>query len=263
MINSLHLLGHEIPIYGLAAAIGIFVAVIYLKVNVRKRQFADLDRDLELAFLYALIGTAVGSKLLYLLIESGHIIENISKYGSIKTWYAYITGGFVFFGGFIGCIAALYIYSKRAGISFSHLLQLMLPAFPLAHAISRTGCFLTGCCYGKQAQVFFAVTYTCSNYAPNGVPLIPVQMIEAVYELLLFVLLWRDSKRSESGTKMLAEYCILYGTGRFILEFFRGDAYRGFIGPLSVSQVISLICITAGCAYILHVRQDRGRRWMN
>ena len=42
---------------------------------------------------------------------------------------------------------------------------------------------------------------------------------------------------------MLAVYFLLYGVIRFVLEFFRGDRYRGFVGVLSISQVLSLVVV--------------------
>ena len=251
MLPYVHFAGRDIPVYSLAAAAGIIAAVIYLKRMVKREQFRDLDRYLELAFLAALLGTAIGAKLLYLIIEAGNIIREAPALGAAETIYRNMAGGFVMYGGMIGCFAALYLYSRRAKLSFSHLLSLMLPAFPLAHAIARCGCFAAGCCYGRETHSFFAVTYKESLFAPAGVPLVPVQLIEAFLELVFFVLLYRDSKKGMPGSKMLAKYLLLYGCARFILEFLRGDMSRGFIGIFSVSQIISIICIAAGTIILI------------
>ena len=251
MLDHLTILGKSISVYGLTAAVGMIAAVFYMKMMVRREMFRDLDRHLELAFAWALAGIALGSKLLYLVMEHSNIVKDIGSMGLEMAAYKYFTGGFVFYGGLLGCMVALYLYCKHLKVSFIHLLQLALPAFPLAHAIGRCGCFLVGCCYGRETDTFFAVTYTHSHFAPNGVPLIPTQLIGAVCELLLFILLYRDSVRGQSGGAMLSKYLVAYGVGRFILEYFRGDDYRGFIGVLSVAQIISLICIICGTiAYI-------------
>ena len=42
-------------------------------------------------------------------------------------------------------------------------------------------------------------------------------------------------------------YMVLYGIGRFIIEFFRND-YRGAIGFLSTSQFISIFIVAIGIA---------------
>ena len=38
-------------------------------------------------------------------------------------------------------------------------------------------------------------------------------------------------------------YLIAYAIFRFVIEFFRGDAVRGGFGPLSFSQVVSLLIL--------------------
>jgi len=61
--------------------------------------------------------------------------------------------------------------------------------------------------------------------------------------LLLFVfLVWLGRRRHRDGDVIIA-YTLLYAVARFVLEFFRGDADRGFIfgGLLSTSQFIGII----------------------
>lgn len=250
--------GRSISVYGLMAAAGILVSVLYLKIMVRRERWKDLDRELELAVTACIIGTAIGSKLLYLAVEAGNIPDSVRDCGYVAAASAYLTGGFVFYGGLFGCIAALYIYCRRAGIAFSHFLQLMMPVIPLAHAFGRLGCFMTGCCYGAGYRAFFSVTYCDSQFAPNGVPLVPVQLIEAFVELILFIVLYMDSKKGRDGMLMLGKYLLIYGSARFVLEYFRGDEYRGIIGSLSVSQMISIICVCIG-TYIIH-KTMKGRK---
>lgn len=252
MFTQISLLGKTIPTYSLAAAVGIIAAVFYTKKGVRDEYYIDLDRHLELELICALAGTAAGAKLLYLIIEYRHIIADVGAYGLAKAGYSYLVGGFVFYGGLLGYITAIYIYCRSSEVSFSHSLQLVLPAFPLAHGFGRIGCYVTGCCFGKETHGLLHVIYSNSAFAPNGVPLVPVQLIESVYEFALFFILYADSKHKVPGYVMLSKYAVLYGCGRFVIELFRGDSYRGYIGWLSVSQVISLICIAAGIAYILH-----------
>ena len=126
----------------------------------------------------------------------------------------------------------------------------LLPIMPLIHGIGRVGCFCMGCCYGKPSHIL-GIAFQCSKIAPNGVPLLPVQLYEALIEICLFVILARLSVRKTAGSKMLGIYCSVYGVSRFCLEFFRGDSYRGFIGRLSISQIISLLLIAGGTILLL------------
>jgi phosphatidylglycerol:prolipoprotein diacylglycerol transferase len=99
--------------------------------------------------------------------------------------------------------------------------------------------------YGRPANVPWAVTFTDPDAAriggaPLGVPLHPVQLYESAVCLALFAwLVWFGRRKRTEGDIILA-YTILYAVSRFFLEYFRGDADRGFVfgGLLSTSQFI-------------------------
>ena len=102
--------------------------------------------------------------------------------------------------------------------------------------------------YGRPTQLPWAVTFTDPDAAriggaPLGVPLHPVQLYESIVCLALFAVLVRRSRRKWFDGEVILAYTTLYAIARFILEFFRGDADRGFVagGWLSTSQFIALI----------------------
>ena len=64
--------------------------------------------------------------------------------------------------------------------------------------------------------------------------------------LLFFFLILYDRKWKKRDGEVTAWYLILYSAGRFILEFWRGDAIRGAVGPLSTSQFIGIFTFLAG-----------------
>ena len=76
---------------------------------------------------------------------------------------------------------------------------------------------------------------------------------QLVLPFLLSALLQRGWTR-----RLLPLYLALYAAGRFLLEFLRGDAIRGFAGPLSTSQWISL-GILAVCGVLLLRSRRRPR----
>lgn len=59
--------------------------------------------------------------------------------------------------------------------------------------------------------------------------------------------------------KLLAVYLLVYPVGRFLLEFWRGDEYRGFLFGLSTSQLIS-IALFIGTIVFLAVSAVKKRR---
>ena len=72
---------------------------------------------------------------------------------------------------------------------------------------------------------------------------------------MIFLLLPRYSRRAKAPGKTLAAYLLLYAPVRFVLEFLRGDPARGFFGPLSTSQWLSLAAAGAALAWLARVRR--------
>ena len=163
--------------------------------------------------------------------------------------------GFTFYGWLMGCIVFYCVYGKLCLIKQHLLFNLFLPSFSLAQAIGRVGCFCGGCCYGLPSESlgikYPAGSLPCLKYGDT--PLIPVQLIESVYLLLIFAILYTKIPfRKRAGW-----YLILMPSGRFLLEFLRGDN-RGCIGELrwlSPAQMLSIILIIAGILVV--------NRWKN
>ncbi|MEE0610986.1 MAG: prolipoprotein diacylglyceryl transferase family protein, partial [Oscillospiraceae bacterium] len=65
-------------------------------------------------------------------------------------------------------------------------------------------------------------------------------------EAAIFVLLLYHLKKRVRGSALTAIYLLSYGVLRFVLEFFRGDSYRGMLYGLSLSQYISILGIVVG-----------------
>ena len=86
------------------------------------------------------------------------------------------------------------------------------------------------------------------------------QPLHQRHTALFGVLVWLEGRRHRDGDVIVA-YTVLYAIARFILEFFRGDADRGFLfgGLLSTSQFIgALMCIVA--VIVLFVRKPAKTR---
>lgn len=245
MLPYITVFSHRVAMYGVMAAVGVMLAVLYLR-RAEKR-FPETAADAELVFIYGLIGMFVGAKLLSLLTALPELRADLPLLASDMGAFCrkYLYAGFVFYGGLYGILLAVWLYAKLSGGEFALLLTAYLPIVPLIHGFGRLGCFCAGCCYGKPSERL-GIAFTRSEIAPNGVPLLPVQLIEAALVFGLFFLLRRMSRRRADGRRMLGWYLLLYSVGRFVLELFRGDAYRGFIGALSVSQVIALLSLLGG-----------------
>ena len=233
--------GHFIAYYGLMIVIGIVAAAFIAYVQI-KRFHLDWNDFLILCGMSGLFGIA-GAKILYLLISIPVIeTERLSDLSYVSTL---MNGGFVFYGGLIGVFPALYLCKNKLGISVSEYLQYCIGCIPIVHGFGRIGCYLVGCCHGIPYDGLFSVTYSDSRYAPNGVPLLPVQLLEAFGEFGIGMALLFLCKR-QKGISAAAMYMTLYSVMRFFLEYLRGDIIRGSLYNFSTSQYISVAMFIIG-----------------
>ncbi len=254
MYPTVTVFGYTLTTYGLMIAAGILAIVAYY--NIFRRRFCVGDADVQLALIFGSIGAFIGAKLLYLLTVLPQFLADLTNpsLSLSAVLNAYLTGGFVFYGGVYGAFLAVWLYCRHYRIDWGQMLTCVLPAVPLFHIFGRIGCFLTGCCYGIENETL-GIVFSESEIAPNGVPLLPVQLMEAAVELVLFLVLIRMAKRPDAGRRMLAVWLTGYSLARFILEFFRGDSIRGFIGPFSTSQVIAIFSILVGAAILCYTKK--------
>jgi phosphatidylglycerol:prolipoprotein diacylglycerol transferase len=244
-----------IPYYGLMILIGLIVG-ISVGLLLCKREKKDIN-DFILLISFTGLGALIGAKLLYLIVSLPEIDIN-RFFTDYKYFHAYMQGGFVFYGGVIGGMISCYIGSKATKIDIKEYLSISMPGIAFAHGFGRLGCNLAGCCYGIYYDGPFSRIYEHSLFAPNHVHLFPVQVVEAIFEFMIaFILLYVYFKITTRYDVMTMIYLTSYSLIRFILEFFRGDAVRGFVGILSTSQVISLlilIVIIICCLKKTHVK---------
>lgn len=231
--------GFTIHGYGLMVGVG-FLAAYFVAEGRAKKKGLDPDHVLGLGVWILAVGM-VCAKLLYYATTFEDLVKDPKALLDVSN-------GFVVYGGIIGGILSGYWYCRRHQLDFLKYVDLILPPGALAQGFGRIGCFLAGCCYGRQTDGPLAVVFSNSAYAPNGVPLIPTQLISSALDFLhFFVLSWLSVRCRKDG-QIGAAYLICYGTGRFVMEYFRGDLIRGNVGALSTSQFISLFAAAAGAA---------------
>ena len=256
MIPSIDLNGRIIsPWYMLAALVGILTALFFAYFLAKKRGYNEVT-----VFITLLVGAGaslIGSHLLYGIVNYRLIViavNNLDKLTSFKVfldWMQEIFGGAVFYGGLItGMIGGWLYLRKNEKADRAPYMDMCAIAIPLFHGFGRIGCFLGGCCYGVESSCGFTYHYSLIESA-NGVSRFPVQLCESALNFALFFLLWMLFRRDRARGKLIWLYLLIYPVYRFILEFFRGDTYRGFVGFLSTSQIVSVVLFAVAAAVLI------------
>lgn len=254
-IGSVH-----IPTYGLLTVIGFCFAIILFMHRARGRHIEICD--VLYSAIYAAVGIIAGSKLLYLITTLPGVLMNFGLFLE-HPWdsLVYMFSGYVFYGGLIGGAVAFCIYCRKYKLPLEDFIDSVMPSVPLFHIFGRIGCLFAGCCYGIEYHGIFRVTFPHNNITADiaGVPRFPTQICEAVYNLLLVVILILYSRKPRKAYSIAGLYLVFYSLFRFFIEFVRGDMARGGLWIFSTSQWISMGLFVFGWVLILR-KQKKGSR---
>jgi len=248
----------KIPAYGTMIVTGAIIANLVVILLILKRDKKNVW-DFIIIEGYGLLGGIIGSKLLYILININDIPWD--RIGEPEVLAPLIGGGFVFYGGLILAVILVFLGGKIHKIDAWDYISNYAFAIPLAHGFGRIGCFLAGCCYGIPYDGSIAVVCPeTSIIAPSGIPMFPVQIVETcclfVISIVLFLFYWFRKTQF-----LLPMYFILYGIVRFILEYYRYDAYRGKFLSLYTSQWISIGMVVVGILWIIiNLSRNRNKK---
>ena len=227
-----------IPTYSLFVTFAIIIAVVTAYFEC-KRYNIPLSHFPPAAF-WAVLGGIIGAKVFEIIFYKWefflqHPVEILTR-GSGWMYYG------AEFGGLVGLIAYLLFHH----IDILRPLDICGVVLLLAHAIGRMGCFLSGCCYGIPTNSWLGMTFPGLSC-----PVHPTQLYESIPLAIGFIVFWIFRKRFVVPGTVYAAYLLFYGLLRFIIEFYREDAYTFGMLNLSPSQYISGVVFCAG-AWLLH-----------
>lgn len=231
-------LGHlQIGWYGVFIALGIGIAV-WLTAREAKRRGISPELIYD-GVLWIVVAGIVGARLF-------HVIDNWSLYAADPA-AIFGTAGLAIYGALTGGFIAVLIYTTVRHLPLWRLLDAAAPALPLAQAVARIGCFINGDNYGVPTNppLPWSVTWTNPNamVPDRTVAYQPAQLYEAVWDLIVFAIIWRLRTRVKTDGVLFLIYAMLYSFGRFFISFVRED--NVYFWNLRQAQIIALVVMAA------------------
>ncbi len=235
--------------YGLMLALS-FVAGILL--SLRRGRRRGLDEALVLDFCFAvLVSSLIGVRLFFVLT---HLDEFHPWYHVFYIW----EGGLTLYGGIILATATVWWFCRRRAVPFALMADVMSPAVALGIGVTRIGCFLNGCCFGKPTELPWGVRFPAGSLPAQifgSVPIQPSQIYSSLagFAIAGVLLLWERRPARPGST--FARFLVLYGLARFLEDFTRYYEPSA-ITPwgLTDNQLISAVLFVAGAALLLFWR---------
>lgn len=225
MVNMINT---KIPLYGILVVSGILSGLYIIYKNVKTLNYKK-EENYGL-ILYILLGTLFGAKYFTLLTNFNKFKDNID----------FKKIGLSSYGAAIGIIILLIIFAKQYKKNFKELINNILPAIPLMYGISKIGCFLAGCCYGIKYNGPLSITYKYSLSAPKNISLLPIQIIETITFILIYLYI---SKKKKENKNIIGITLLLCGLSKFLLDYLRMNHIDKI---LTVNQIVSIPFIIIG-----------------
>lgn len=164
--------------------------------------------------------------------------------------------GMSFHGGLIGVCVSIYVFSKRKGLKFLDISDLLSIVTPIGLFFGRIANFINGELYGKITSVPWAMIFPGGGHVPRH----PSQIYEAFFEgVVLFIILQVALTRKQLQKKgcLTGIFLLGYAVARSLGEIFREPEphISDFLGIISYGQLLSFPMLIAGVYLIFSSRR--------
>ena len=231
----------HIQFYGAIIAFGLVLAAIYAMK--RKDRFGITENDLLDGLLWIVPFAVLCARLYYCAFEWDRYADD-----PIRILFIW-EGGLAIYGGVIGAVIGIFVYSKIKKLNPFTLLDLVGLGFLIGQSIGRWGNFFNREAHGGVTDNFLRmglldpVTRAGEYYHPTF-------LYESVWNAVGFVILHFLSKKRKYDGQIALGYVAWYGLGRALIEGLRTDSL--WWGPFRVSQVLAAVsCIGAVAVLII------------
>lgn len=251
----------SIPIYSYGVMLGLSIVVgWYLTLGLAKRDGLPQE-EMANNYVFTALMAIVGARLLY-------VLTNLDEFQSFSDIFALRRGGLVAYGGFLGGFLGSWLYLKHKRLPLLPWADVAVPSLATGLMITRVGCYLFGCDYGKRlsdtAPGFLKRLGTFPHWADgtldkgtgspawfahvernligpdaaSSLPVHPTQIYESLVGLSLFALLMLQRKHQKFRGQVFLIFTFAYGMLRYLLEIIRDDAERGEYGPQMAEHLL-------------------------
>lgn len=221
--------------YGVIIAFGLILAAWYC--SKRSKEFGLTEDHVLDGILWVTPFAILCARVYYVAFSWDMYAQN--PISALYIW----EGGIAIYGGVIGAVIGVAVFTKIKKIRLSATLDLVALGFLLGQAIGRWGNFMNREAFGAATDSFFRMglyntkTEMWEYYHPTF-------LYESVWNLTGFAVLSLLVKRRKYDGQIALGYAAWYGLGRCLIEGLRVDSL--WWGPFRVSQVLAgVTCIVA------------------
>ncbi|MBX3263901.1 MAG: prolipoprotein diacylglyceryl transferase [Labilithrix sp.] len=252
----------NLPIYSYGVMLGLSLVVgWYLTLTLAERDGLPKE-TMANCYVITAVAAILGSRILY-------VVTNPDEFKQASDFFALRRGGLVAYGGFLGGYLGSWLYLRAHKIRLMPWADVAVPSLASGLLITRIGCYLFGCDFGKRlpesapsalkklgtfphweqgtldgsegAPAFARHLDIVGKHTPAGdelmkmghsYPVHPTQIYESLVGLALLALLLWQRKHQRFRGQIFFLFAFGYGYLRFLIETLRDDSERGEFGPM-------------------------------
>jgi len=254
VIPFLHLGPLTIPTFGLMVATAMLCAYFVLRADIERRGIApdkSAAADTAEAFIALPCLAGIAGAKLY------HELQSPRDFFAHPLHQIFSQYGFAWFGGLIAGFAAFAWLAWMRRIPLLAMFDAGSPAAALGYGVGRIGCLLSGDGdYGIPTSLPWGMSFP-HGLVPTTQRVHPTPIYELIVACVIAIFLWQLGSRQIPARSsalpasrplprgaVFADYLILTGLARFLVEFIRINP-RSFLG-MSNAQAASLLSVIAG-----------------
>ncbi|HLA07423.1 MAG TPA: prolipoprotein diacylglyceryl transferase family protein [Anaerolineales bacterium] len=223
----------SIPIWSYGTFIALGMITVFAMALISARRDGRRWEHLLPVAMGVMVGGVFGARLSHLIVEPDKFAELIDFYSLFRPGTPGNIVGLMI-GGYLGGI----LVRDRLGLPSQG--NYYAPALAAASVLWRTGCVLAGACHGRVTTLPAVITN--ASLTDNLPP-----VYDGLFNLVLFILLWRLLRRVRRDDALLYLYFAAYAFFRFWLEFI-ADYPRIAFGLTGVQLLCLAILVGQGIA---------------
>ena len=232
----------SVHLYGLIIGMGMILAAAYAMK--RSKEFGLTEDHVLDGFLYVTPFAILCARIYYVAFSWEMYADN--PISALYIW----EGGIAIYGGVLGAIIGILVFTKVKKISPLSTLDLISIAFLIGQSLGRWGNFFNREAFGAETDTFLRMglynTYTGETTYHH-----PTFLYESVWNGAGFFLLHFLSKKRKYDGQIALSYMAWYGLGRALIEGLRTDSLYIPGTGIRVSQLLA--AASCGMAVILLV----------
>jgi len=215
----------NISLYSVFLSSAVFIAVIGIYKSSKILSLSKANR----------IGITAGISILAIVgARLFHFLINYDAYSNNKNLlFSLNSQGLSVYGAILMVSLVFYILKKYKRKNIWKLTDGITTYLGIGIVISRIGCFLNGCCFGKVSSLPWAVQFPLFSHAHLSqlhneqtsllvsLPVHPTQIYEAISVIVIIFITTKIKKKSTQPGLTTLTFIALYSLVRLVLHFIR------------------------------------------